>query len=311
MNGRATALVADDSRTIRAVVRMELETAGYTVREAGDGVQALAEVRLGGVDVLLLDVEMPELDGFGTIAALKQDPTTADLPVIFLTGRAEGADVIEALRLGAQDYLSKPTQTAELLARVGAAVEVGRLRQQLRERTEELDRASRTDHLTGLINRRYLDERLSTLLSTAVRYDVPCTVLLADVDHFKQVNDLHGHQAGDAVLVEVAERLTSCLRASDMVGRWGGEEFLVLAPHTDLQGGVRLGERLRACMTGTPIELPGGSLRITMSLGGAVALPPHGIVTPESLVRASDENLYAAKQAGRNRSIVSRLAPSG
>ncbi len=306
---RATVLIADDSPTVRALVRFELETAGYAVVEAADGQEALTVARAGGVDVVLLDVEMPVLDGYGAIVALKGDPETAELPVVFLTGRAEGGDVVEALRLGAQDYLCKPPQTSELLARVGAAVEVSGLRAELRRRTEELDRASRTDHLTGLHNRRHLDEQYQQLLSAARRHGVPLTVLIVDVDHFKRVNDTHGHPAGDAVLQEVASRIAASVRTEDVVGRWGGEEFLVLAPHSDLPGGAALAERLRAGVGAAPVVTAGTSLSVTVSVGGATTGGSRSGGRDDDLLRTADANLYAAKAAGRDRCRVTPVAP--
>ena len=211
-----TVLVADDSATVRALVAAELEGAGYDVVEVGDGEQALAVVRAAEppVDLVLLDVEMPVRDGFSTIAELKKDEATRDLPVVFLTSRDSGEDVVEALRLGAHDYLRKPPQAAELLARVGAAAEVSGLRQELRRRTQELALASRTDHLTGLLNRRALDGRLHELVASTRPHRYPMTVLLVDVDHFKSVNDQLGHDAGDAVLVEVAGRMAPACGAT-------------------------------------------------------------------------------------------------
>ena len=302
-----TVLVADDSATVRAVVRLELEGAGYAIREAGDGQEAVAVAAAGGIDVVLLDVEMPVLDGYGAIAALKSNSVTADLPVVFLTGRAEGGDVVEALRLGAQDYLRKPLQASELLARVGAAVQVSALRGELRRRTDELDRVSRTDHLTRLFNRRHLDEQLQTYLSSSRRHGFPLTVLIVDVDHFKHVNDTAGHQAGDAVLQQVATRLTEVIREEDVVGRWGGEEFLVLAPHTDLDGALVLAERLRHVVGGMPVVTGEVTRAITVSIGGATAGEPVAAGGADALLRTADANLYAAKAGGRDRAEVTQL----
>ena len=299
----ATVLVADDSPTVRVLVRLELEAAGYAVVEAEDGRQALEAVSGGGVDVVLLDVEMPVLDGFATIDALKGDPRTADVPVVFLTSRGASDDILEALRRGAHDYVRKPPEAAELLARVGAAAQVTALRAELRRRTEELDRMSRTDHLTGLFNRRHLDEHLNAVVASSRRHAFPFAVLLADVDHFKRVNDVHGHVVGDEVLVEVARRFTQGVRVEDVVGRWGGEEFLVLLPHTGLDGAQALAERLRAAVAAAPVDGPAGPVPVTVSIGGSVAVQPGAGVEP--LLRTADDNLYAAKSGGRDRVVVS------
>ena len=301
----ATVLVADDSPTVRALVRMQLEGAGYCVVEAENGEQALAAARDPGrrVDVVLLDVEMPVLDGFATIAALKADSATVDLPVVFLTSRIQGEDVVDALRLGAHDYLRKPPETTELLSRVGAAVQVTALRDELRRRTVELDRMSRTDHLTGLFNRRHLDDGLHALLASSRRHSYPFAVLLVDVDHFKSVNDRYGHDTGDRVLQAVAGALGSAVRSEDLVGRWGGEEFLVLAPFTDVEGARVLGERLRE---GVASQTAGSEVAVTVSIGAAVV--PEGEGAASAVLRAADQLLYDAKAAGRDRV---RVAPVG
>ena len=305
---RAAVLVADDSATVRALVRLELEAAGYDVVEAEDGSQALEAAQAGGLDAVLLDVEMPVLDGFATIAALKADPRTADLPVVFLTSRGTSEDVVGALRLGAHDYLRKPPEPAELLARVAAAVEVSGLRTELRRRTEELDRMSRTDHLTGLHNRRHLDESLQVVLASSRRHAFPVSVLLVDVDHFKAVNDVHGHEAGDAVLQAVAQALRQAVRADDVLGRWGGEEFLVLSQHTEVEGARVLADRLRAAVGRVRVAVPGGAIAVTVSVGAATASGPAAGV--DDVLRAADAQLYAAKAAGRDRASVTLLPPA-
>ncbi len=299
-------LVADDSATVRALVRLELETAGYGVVEAEDGQQALELARNGSVDVVLLDVEMPVLNGHDTITAMRADPSTAGIPVVFLTGRAEGADVVEALRLGAQDYLLKPPAAPELLARVRVALEVATLRREVARQTAELDRISRTDHLTGLYNRRHLDEVLALAASSSRLHVYPFTVLLADVDLFKRVNDTLGHAAGDDVLAEVATRLQDATRAEDVVGRWGGEEFLLIAPGADVKAGRVLAERLRTAVAASPVATTAGELLVTVSIGGATASGPGGGV--EGMLRTADACLYEAKGAGRNRAEVAELS---
>jgi two-component system, cell cycle response regulator len=294
---RRVVLVAEDSATVRAIVRVELEEAGYAVVEAADGEQAVAVARESSPDVVLLDVEMPVLDGYGAIAALKGDPATRDVPVVFLTG---DADVVRALDAGAHDYLRKPPQPGELRARVAAAVRVKALQDELRARADELDRVSRTDHLTGLHNRRHVEERLRGFRSGSRRHGFPVAVLVLDVDRFKQVNDTHGHAVGDEVLQEVARRLQACVREEDVVGRWGGEEFVVLALHADLDAATRLAERLRVAVAGAPVEVTGARLQVTVSVGAAAG------TGGDDLVGLADRNLYAAKAAGRDRVVAGR-----
>lgn len=301
-----TVLVADDSPTVRAVVRLELEAAGYDVLEAEDGRAALDVAAEADLDAILLDIEMPVLDGLETIAELKADPTTADLPVVFLSSRDSGQDVVGALRLGAHDYLRKPPEPAELLARVAAAVEVRRLRAELQQRTDELDRMSRTDHLTGLANRRRLDAELGAAVTSTREHAFPLSVLLLDVDLFKSVNDRLGHEGGDEVLREVAVRLRGKVRAEDLLGRWGGEELLVLAPQTGVTGAGVLCERLRTAVSGSPVSARAGTVTVTVSIGAAVVTSPGTEV--DSVLRTADERLYAAKAAGRDCCLVAPVS---
>ncbi len=289
-------LVADDSPTVRLVVRMELEAAGYDVCEAVDGAEAVEVARRARPDVVLLDVEMPVLDGYGALAQLKADPALADIPVVVLTGLDGDETVVRALAAGAHDHLRKPPGAAELLARVGAAARVGALQEQLRARVEELDRLSRTDVLTGLHNRRHVEEQLRALGAGCLRHGYSLAVLLVDVDRFKQVNDTAGHAAGDAVLQAVAAAMAGQVRAEDVLGRWGGEEFLVLLPHTGAAAAQVLAERLRATVAAVRVPTPAGDLGVTVSIGGAAAETPGD----HDLLGLADAQLYAVKGGGRD-----------
>jgi two-component system cell cycle response regulator len=300
----ATVLIADDSLVIRAVVRDGLEEEGYRVFEAADGLAALVHCRSNPPDVILLDIEMPELDGFEVLAALKADPALQDIPVVFLTSRSSVTDVVAGLRGGAHDYLKKPFDHIELVARVGSAVHVKKLQDQLRQRNADLDQMSRSDPLTGLYNRRHLDEQLARLHADADRHQEPLCVLLLDIDHFKRVNDTYGHPAGDVVLCSFADRLRSNVRGNDVVGRWGGEEFLVLMPRTDLAGALEVAERLRAAAAASPVCTGGWSIQVTVS-GGCVLSTGVGA---DTLLQLADSCLYAAKASGRNK-IVTTLQP--
>jgi diguanylate cyclase (GGDEF)-like protein len=271
MNG--TILVADDSMVVRAVVRRQLETDGHTV------------------------VEMPVLDGHATLARLKADPELKDIPVVFLTGRVDTADVVTGLHLGAHDYLRKPFEANELMARVSAALRTKWLQDELRTRNAELDRVARIDMLTNIYNRRHLDEHLRSVISSARRHDRTIGVLIVDIDHFKNVNDEHGHLAGDAVLREVAARLAQAMRTEDALGRWGGEEFLAVLTDTPPEGVRVMAERLRQVIAAAPFTLDDGSqIRVTVSVGHA-----SGTEDAEVLVHRADDALYVAKAEGRNR----------
>jgi two-component system cell cycle response regulator len=298
-----TILVAEDSSVVRAVLRQHLEAQDYTVIEADDGNAALSACRTAVPDAVLLDIEMPGLDGYQVLAALKADPDPqlSDLPVVFLTGRTSTEDIVEGLRLGAHDYLKKPFEASELIARVSAAVRVKTLQDELRKRNVELDLLSRADVLTGLANRRHIEERLIDLVSSAHRHHHSLTVLMLDIDHFKDVNDTFGHAGGDTVLREFSSRLQRVLREEDVVGRWGGEEFLVLLPFTNLEGAVALGERVCASIAAEPFVLADRrTLSVTVSVGCAEVDGND----PEEFVRNADAALYAAKEGGRNRVVA-------
>jgi two-component system, cell cycle response regulator len=293
-------LVAEDSLVVRTVVCDQLEEEGYEVVEAVDGESALAQCALIRPDAILLDIEMPGLDGNQVLVRLKADPELSDIPVVFLTGRTSTDDMVAGLRAGAHDYLKKPFEPAELLARIGGAVRMKRLQDELRMRNEQLDQLSRIDALTGIFNRRHLDEQLAEAGRISSRNQFPLAIVMLDIDHFKQINDSHGHPAGDLVLQEFARRLKSTLRAGNILGRWGGEEFLIIAPRTTPDEAMMLGERLRLSIADQPIDLGSVRLSITVSIGCGV-----GMKASAELVALADAALYRSKAEGRNRVTVS------
>jgi two-component system cell cycle response regulator len=289
--GLRTVLVVEDHEDIRELLRLQLTFDGLEVLECATGEEALELVQMHAVDAVLLDAELPGISGYDVLAQL----AGSAIPVVVISGRTTSDDVVEAFRLGAHDHIAKPFRGKELRARVTAAVELKRRHDALRHENLILGSESRSDTLTGLANRRKLEADLQILSSSARRHDHPFSVALVDVDHFKAVNDTYGHGAGDQALRTIAERLEAALRVEDVAGRWGGEEFLVLLPYTDLEGAHVVGERLRHRVGGDPILLDDGSLlRVSISIGIA-----DGTDVGDLLSRA-DAALYRAKAAGRN-----------
>jgi diguanylate cyclase (GGDEF)-like protein len=290
-------LVVDDSRAIRQILRRSLEEIGYVVTEAADGLAALEACRLRRPDLVLLDVDMPVMDGLSTLKEMRADGGLSSLPVIFLTARTTGGDVAVGLGLGAQDYLRKPCHPAELAARVGGVLRLKAAEDALKQHAQELDELSMTDTLTGLGNRRRLLQ-VSEELTESMGSSALAGLIMIDIDHFKKVNDEEGHPVGDLVLRIVADRLKSRVVPPASIARWGGEEFLILAPGLSIDEVAALGELLRSAVGGSPLSIGDGrTLTITISIG--CSLGP--LEAFEGAIRVADEALYESKRTGRNR----------
>jgi diguanylate cyclase (GGDEF)-like protein len=290
-------MVVEDDAGIRALYRAVLRMRGHEVVEVERGDEALLEARACNPDVVVLDLGLPGLDGLGVLAQLKADAVLRTVPVIVSTAWDDTATVTQALDGGAHDYVRKPFIPDELAARVDAAA-------RLKTERDALSQDASMDPLTGLPNRRSLTTELEREQALARRGRPVFSVLLLDVDHFKSVNDERGHAAGDHVLGEIAQRLRRRARTSDVVGRWGGEEFLVIAPDTDGCGATILAEGLRTAVSETPITLDSGPLRVTASVGVAAWERD----TVDELLGRADLALYEAKAAGRDQVVA---APAG
>jgi two-component system cell cycle response regulator len=292
-------LIADDAGTLRLLLRTQLVQAGYEVVEAKDGVEALAILQGPQPPSLaILDWMMPGMDGIAVCRELRQ----GDAPrvhVILLTAKDDKSSVVEALDAGADDFLSKPFSQAELEARVRAGRRIVELQQDLRSARDALVREARHDPLTDAFNRRAIGELLEVERTRSLRQSLPFAVLFLDVDHFKQVNDKHGHAAGDAVLVSVVARLKQGLRPYDCIGRYGGEEFVVGLPSCDTARATVVAERLRQMIEQEPFQLPTGAIRVTASLGIA-STAQLGPIAIDALLAAADAAVYRAKAGGRN-----------
>lgn len=299
----STILIVEDSASQRSEVRAALERSGLFERilEAGDGLEGLKLMLSEAVDLVLCDLEMPGLDGSKLLRVSQQAGRA--IPFLVLTAVADAERKARLLRQGARDAITKPFHVSDLIARIQLHLELVRLQRELVEKNALLEELSVTDALTGLRNRRYLDEILRLDFLRARRFGTPLSLVMADLDHFKQVNDTHGHPAGDEVLREVSSRIGGRLRACDVAGRYGGEEFLMILSGVDASGAEVVAERWRSDVASAPVPLPDGPpLPVTMSVG--VACLHDGMAQPADLLAAADAALYEAKHAGRDCVVV-------
>ena len=305
----ATILIVDDHEDNVEVLRARLESWGYRTATAMDGETALLQAAKVRPDLVLLDVMMPQIDGYEVARRLKADDDLRYIPIIMQTALDSTEDKVEGLESGADDYIAKPIDFAELKARVRSMLRIRALQTELRRRESELSDfnhrlrvMAETDGLTGLDNRRHIEERLQESFEHASRLNEPLSVVMCDLDKFKSVNDTYGHQAGDAVLQQFAAILRGTAREIDRLGRYGGEEFLCVLPGTVLDAAVTFAERVRKEVEGHAFTFEGGTIHRTASFG--VAGWPHPSVTsPDALVKSADDALYVAKETGRNKVV--------
>ncbi len=295
-------LIVDDNAMIRQEIKavlMKDDSFGSFI-EAGDGLSAFKILMEQLPDVVLCDLVMPGFDGLKLLGLKASRPELAQIPVIMLTAEDDLDRKAEILERGASDYVLKPFHEKELLARVRIHHKLKKLQDELREKNAQLEALAVTDALTGLPNRRHLMKRLEEEVARVKRFEQPLSLLMMDVDHFKLVNDTYGHAMGDEVLRNMGALLKQSIRATDLAARFGGEEFTVLLPNTDLEGAVQAAEGLRLKFEASSHALEGQIIQKTMSLGAA-CLTPADDRSPEALLKAADEALYRAKHGGRNR----------
>jgi two-component system, cell cycle response regulator len=297
-------LVAEDDAITREYLVTLLKLQGMEVTTAEDGHKALAKAREGGFDLVLLDIMMPGLDGLDCCRLIKTSTEETFLPVVLLTAKADGDSRVAGLRIGADDYVCKPFDERELLARLHNLLRLKRMHDQISEARQRLATLAIQDDLTGLYNYRYLHTRMNEEFKRAERYREPLSCIMVDVDHFKDVNDRHGHDAGDQALREVSVRLLKAVREVDVVARYGGEEFLLVLPSTNFSGALSVAERVWRAVGTENVALPRNATeRITVSVGVAV-YPSRDIKTKDQLLKAADRALYQAKHEGRDRICV-------
>ncbi len=329
-------VIADDDRLARDLLASMLRNAGHSVDAVEDGQAAVERVGQGGVDLVLLDVIMPRLSGVEACRLLKSMSTDTFLPVVLVTVKTDTASRVEGLRIGADDYVCKPFEEAELLARVANLLRIKRLHEQIATQKARFERLSVHDELTGLYNFRFLHTRLNEEFKRAERYHEPFACLLVDIDQLRAVNDVGGRSAGDVAIRRVADSIRRCVRDVDVVARYGGEEFLVVLPSTHFAGSVVVAERIWREVGGRPYDVGEGDRRsgppaadgdplgsdpvamgdspkpprwadgprqITISIGVAL-YPSRDVRTKDALIRAAEAALTQSKREGGNRICV-------
>jgi two-component system chemotaxis response regulator CheY len=277
---------------------------GYDAVAVENGEQALAELsKPHAPRLVLLDWILPGADGMEVCRRIRAAEPDRFTYIILLTAKDGAHNIVTALDGGANDYLAKPFESEELRARLGVGMRMLHLHEELERANKRLTETVATDYLTQLLNRRALMQRLEEELSRTRRENLPIVGVMIDIDHFKNINDTYGHQVGDDVLVEVAARLRHACRIYDIVGRYGGEEFLIVITHTDKDVTARLAERLRAAISDAPFRADGHVISVTISVGVVWAAP--GVhCDADSLIKSADQLLYAAKRGGRNQVVM-------
>src|SRR5215831_16447064 len=302
-------LIVDDHEDNVELLRARLDAWGYATDTAGDGAEALRKIQESPPDLVLLDVMMPKIDGIEVARRVKGNPQLPFIRIIMQTALDATENKVQGLEAGADDYITKPIDFAELKARLTSMLRIKRLQEQLEDRerqlleaNERLRHMSQTDALTGLDNRRQLEERMSEMFEHARRLNEAFACVMCDLDRFKSVNDEHGHQAGDAVLKQFARILREEVREIDRAGRYGGEEFMLLLPGTVLDAAVTFAERVRKHVEGHTFTFDTTTIQRTASFGVS-AWPHPRISNCDGLMRAADDALYVAKETGRNRVV--------
>jgi diguanylate cyclase (GGDEF)-like protein len=301
-------LIADDDSVSRRLLQATLTNSGYETVIAVDGAEALRELEQeNSPRLVVLNWIMPHLDGVEVCRAVRQRALEPYLYIILLTVKGQQQEIIEGLEAAADDYLTKPFDVLELKARLLAGWRILGLQEQLIASREPWRFEATHDTQTGLLNHDAILETLRKEVLRAGREGTPLGVIMVDLDHFKSLNDRHGNVAGDLVLREVSRRLQLSIRSYDSIGRYGGEEFLVVAPRCNLEKARLLAERLRASIGSEPVQDSSVSISVTASLGVSTALNAKGA---DEVLRATDEALYTAKIQGRNR-VVAKPSSEG
>ncbi len=304
-----TVLIVDDDALVLSRLKQVVTSAGYDVRTAGGGAEALDVIARAPPSIVITDLNMPAMNGLELCRRIRaHEQATRYVYIIVLTMRDRQADILAGLDAGANDFLSKRTPPPLFIARLRTANHVLALEYSLRNALEEKTRLAMTDELTGAYNRRYFLRHFNRELKDRLRFGGHVSLLLLDIDHFKKVNDIHGHGVGDSVLKEVTWQIGNCLRReTDWCARLGGEEFVVVLGGTTIAEAAACAERIRQAIADHPIAIHEGSVRVTVTVGvsGFEETIDRVDATAASLLEIADRNLYAGKTAGRNRVALS------
>jgi diguanylate cyclase (GGDEF)-like protein len=299
-------LYVEDSKTQGTITKEFLEKSGYEVTWLTEGTSVFRTATMQPFDVILLDRVLPDMDGSEICRQLKHGQDTKGIPVIMLSAKSTTAEKVQGLDAGADDYLPKPYDETELIARIYAALRTKRLQDELRQKNEEMKEMltkvevlSVTDALTGLFNRRRFETVLESEFNKADRYKTPLSCVMIDIDHFKAVNDTYGHAVGDTVIRDIARIIQEKTRNVDTACRWGGEEFLILAPMTTKANAIPPARRILQTVSGH-VFAGISDKKVTVSIGIA-DLSGSTIDTAVKLIQEADMALYEAKKNGRNR----------
>ncbi len=302
MENRRNVLIVDDSGTIRAGIKLVLQQAklfdGYF--DCADAQSALGLLKEETFEVVLCDIIMPNMDGFEFLRRVKSQEAFVDLPVILLTGQDTVAQKIKGLELGASDYLTKPFDPGELIARVKVQQKVKRLQDELKIAKQKYRELAITDFLTGITNRRHFMELYLKEFSRSKRFVAHLSLIFFDLDNFKKINDTLGHLQGDRVLKTLTKLVTSQIRRYDVFARYGGEEFILMLPQTGFDAAMMVAEKIRSTVETTHFEGMEAPGSVTISLGVS-SFPLQKVETGEQLIKLADEAQYEAKQQGKNR----------
>ena len=297
-------LVVEDEPIGRKVLQRTLNQEGYQVKSVENGVEALELFKETFFPIVITDWMMPEMNGIELCKAIRKQPASGYVYIIILTAKGSKEDIVEGLTAGADDFMSKPFSPAELKSRIKTGTRILHLERSLKEAHEEIRLLSITDSLTSCYNRGYITDRLPHEIQRAVRYQHPLSIVLCDIDRFKEINDKYGHQAGDQVLIDIVHSIRESLRNDiDWVARYGGEEFLIVLPETSPKNAFIVADRLRRVIANRKFVIRGKEIRVTSSFGVSGFGPDvsEADISLDAMINRADQFLYECKMEGRNR----------